>query len=619
MRKLTSFDTLAFVFGLLCLLIPASTIAQAQQPTLVIEGGTLIDGNGGAPVQDALIVIQGNRITNVSRRGQATYPATVPVIRADGKFILPGYWEVENVHMWYVGESLLNHGVTSISDIAESGVFGMLHREAVNRGKINGPRLFTGIARMGSGVSFEANMEFVTPYQAGQPINSAEHARAIARRLLAAGADLINLQGGNLPVEYYRAAIEEGLKAGKPSSVRAGGPLLFPKDAMAAGATILSQATGIENAIVKDSSQNGRGGAPQDTLEVYADMDDVKAAELIRLMVQNKATVHTNLIRKGKGFHKYNDRFQEEARRWWHDNPNLRAYFPEEMFESEMLEMTPDEMQPEVFARRAKGYQNMLRFYNQFVQAGGRIMAGCNAPFIRPPGLCMHQELQIFADAGLKPMQVIQAATKWPAEAYGALDRLGTIATGKLADIVILNSDPLQDQRNLKDINTVIFDGKTQKLGYTVDFALSQPFKGGPGLELDSIVEDLAWVKALKGATFREGAPMPTAPPGGPVRVNPPAIETISPVFVKQGTPTTLTIKGFNFFDRCLVYFGGEIVPYRRVSPTELQVTLDPSLVQRPGTYEIFVKTPGPLVNQQSWHARDGLSNKAHFLVDFVY
>jgi hypothetical protein len=70
MRKLTSFDTLAFVFGLLCLLIPASTIAQAQQPTLVIEGGTLIDGNGGAPVQDALIVIQGNRITNVSRRGR---------------------------------------------------------------------------------------------------------------------------------------------------------------------------------------------------------------------------------------------------------------------------------------------------------------------------------------------------------------------------------------------------------------------------------------------------------------------------------------------------------------------------------------------------------------------
>src|SRR5260370_15547228 len=83
---------------LLCLAglfsILGSGAAQAQQPSaLVIEGGTLIDGNGGTPIPDAVVIIQGDKITSVSRKGQANYPANSQIIKADGKFILPGLWD----------------------------------------------------------------------------------------------------------------------------------------------------------------------------------------------------------------------------------------------------------------------------------------------------------------------------------------------------------------------------------------------------------------------------------------------------------------------------------------------------------------------------------------------
>ena len=116
-------------------------------PSLVIDGGTLIDGNGGAPVTDAVITIQGDRITSVSRRGQATIPANAQVIRADGKFILPGLWDSQVSYNWYYGEVMLNYGITSTIDVGIAGEIGAPHRDGVHKGLVRGPRPFTGLSR----------------------------------------------------------------------------------------------------------------------------------------------------------------------------------------------------------------------------------------------------------------------------------------------------------------------------------------------------------------------------------------------------------------------------------------------------------------------------------------
>ena len=116
---------------------------QTDQPaTLVIEGGTLIDGNGGAPLPDALIIVQGNRIKSVSRKGQASYTAGAQVLRADGKFILPGLIDAHVHYSGFLAELLLCHGVTSVFDIGGRGPLHKVRREAIARGRVFGPRLF---------------------------------------------------------------------------------------------------------------------------------------------------------------------------------------------------------------------------------------------------------------------------------------------------------------------------------------------------------------------------------------------------------------------------------------------------------------------------------------------
>ena len=84
--------------------------AQGQQQVLVIQGGTLIDGNGGAPVPNSVIVIQGNRITAVGRAGAVQVPAGATVINATGKWITPGLIDSMAIGNWMYGEAYLHFG-----------------------------------------------------------------------------------------------------------------------------------------------------------------------------------------------------------------------------------------------------------------------------------------------------------------------------------------------------------------------------------------------------------------------------------------------------------------------------------------------------------------------------
>lgn len=258
-----------------------------------------------------------------------------------------------------------------------------------------------------------------------------------------------------------------------------------------------------------------------------------------------------------------------------------------------------------------RGYRNLLRFHKMLVDAGGKTLIGGDTNAGKIAGYVVHDEMEIFQEAGLTPMQVIMAATSWVAEAMMKDADYGTIEAGKIADLVILNSDPLEDIHNTRDIADVVFAGKVIDRDFHAYY--STPFLG----QVDDIraVEDLLWVKALKADTFNGGGG--GANPPNPIESPQPGIETIAPLVVTQGDPaTTVTLTGFGFVAKTRVLFDGVSVPYRYVSPTELELTLDEALLGRVGRFDIVVSNPPPM-NRPYWG--DGTSNKGHFIVNYRY
>jgi hypothetical protein len=608
---------LGLLLAFLCGITPFALSAQAQQPALVIEGGTLIDGNGGAPVPDSVVVIQGNRITAVGRRGQTSTPAGAQVINAAGKFVLPGLWDGQVSYQWYYGEIMLNNGITATIDVGNSGEIAVPHRDAVIHGKSRGPRPFTGISRLNTNAEVGTGLETIlTP---GRAPKSVQETRDIARAFIAAGADFLMFTDGGLPMEYYRAGAEEAARAGIPLFTRSYGPIFGPKDAAMLGSKNLGHSAGLAEALMKNPLIYERRvpGQNRNEADMWSEMDDAKAREMVQILVQAGVALTPTFRARLAPYPKDWALFGEQDRRFFHTaDANLLAYYPPERILAQLAPYRNPPPTGAVAERRRRGYLNALRFHKMFADAGGHVIPGANTNAGRVPGNSFFQEVAIFTEAGITPMQIIQGATKWPAEMVGKGKDLGTVEAGKIADIVILNQNPLQDiATNLRSTNAVIFDGKVAELGYHASFW--DPFPRYA--DFNPPVSDLPWVKALRetaGPNPGGGQGMP----GDPAESPQPGIETISPVLVTEGSPTiTLTIKGFNFVRRSQVLFKGVPVPYKAVNATELQVTLDANLLKEVGWHEIAVKNPWPLNRESGLPWGNGTSNKAHLIVNYRY
>ena len=610
---------LRYALFLFLAILGSIALVRSQQPAaLVIEGGTLIDGNGGAPMQDTVVVIQGNKITSVSRKGQAAYPANAWIIKADGKYVLPGLFDSQNSYSWYFGEAMLNHGITSTVDVGTTGESAVPYRDAVFHGMARGPRAFTGVSRLSVNPNPLVNTGLENPLTHTRVPKSAEETRQLVKAWIAAGADYILTYDGALPMDYYQAAYDEASKAGKPLFARAYGPVLFPKDAALLGVSNLPHSAGIGIAVTKDPSKFKQGRDDRNELDRYAEMDDAKARDLIQVLVAHHVSLTPTFMINFPGYPKEWDQFTAEAREFF-KNPELLAYYPPNAVRSALQSYVRID-QGELRERRIKGYVNAMRFHKMFVDAGGHLVVSGNTNDAWVPGVDLHQEMQIMADVGLTPMQIIQGSTKYAAEMLRKQDLLGTVEAGKLADVIIVNANPLQDIKNLDKINTVIQDGKVVELGYHANY--TSPFANVASGTIS--VEGLPWAVELKKASRGgEGGPQRGSdegtipdPPASPQ----PAIESLNPIIVTQGDPAVVTLTGFNFVRKSAVYFKGKFVPFRAVSSTQIQVTLDEDALREAGRFDLVVKNPEPMdafFVRSMWG--NGTSNIAHLIVNYKY
>ncbi len=597
--------------ALIALAAPVS-VAQ-QEATLVIQGGTLIDGNGGAPIANATIVIQGNRVTAAGRNIRA--PAGATIINAAGKYIVPGLIDAKGNWNWNYGEPNLIWGVTSVMVSGGRNNTGFAERDAINRGIYRGPRLFqTGVTLAGGG-PMNNRPDNYRPGDGNRIIKTPEEAVAHVRTMVEAGADIITFQNGDGQVDVHKAAVVEAQRLGKGIDFRGMGPQVRASEICEMGSGIVYVHTGNVGAqLSKDPAKWATYIALPPN--AYSDMDEAKVGPMIQKLVACNAYLEPDMMATARGLHKNWARVQQENRDFM---TNLPAYYPMHSARGVIENTKSPEtyLDPMPLETLRAGFANQMSFLKRFVAAGGKLVAASDNPQTHP-GLGTHQELTSFVeDIGITPMQGIMSATSWVADGFKIPD-IGRIQAGKFADILIVNADPLQDVKNLRNIDTVIKDGKVVDRRYDANYK-GNIFANRTDEDFGISLGGADWAAANKMANYNANAR--NGGFGGTGGINSelsptPGIEAFAPHTVSRGSQQTMVkLTGYNFVTGSKVFVDGNEVPAKVVSRTEIEANIPATLLAEAGRRDIVVRNPKPL-SSPVW---GDTSNMAHLLVPFEF
>jgi imidazolonepropionase-like amidohydrolase len=514
---------------------------------LVLRGGTLVDGTGKAPVQNSVIVIQGNRIAAVGSDGSVQVPAGVRIIDTTGKTVLPGLIDSHGHYREFLPEMLITYGVTTFMDTGNYMDYILAVRDATAAGKLWGPRIFT----TGSGITGPHggfNRDRVV-------VKTVDEARAAAREHVRRGVDFIKVYEG-ITADLLKGVTEEAHKGG----IKVIGHLRMTsaREAVEAGIDGLVHAGGVSASLVgpedektlKEASGN-RWGTPGGIV-MHEAMDETKMDDLAKYLVSKNVAIDPTIVYGAKGVMPGWDRIELECRRML-DDPNL-IYVPTEVSASWCTTNHLRNSTPEDLKRRRIGYDKMTKFLKKFADAGGVIVAGSDFVGSAIPGLTTHNEIATYVqDIGLTPMQAIQTATRNTADFYVKGKGIGTVEPGKLADVIVVRGNPLQDIRDTRNVEVVIKDGRVMERGYHASYTNSykRPF---------------------------------------PARETPDsAITSVKPYVVSQGDRRAITLIGSGFTRATMVWAGDRPLATTFVSPTEISVTLCEECVQVVGPIALRV------------------------------
>ncbi|MEE8350539.1 MAG: amidohydrolase family protein [Acidobacteriota bacterium] len=540
---------------------------------LVIQGATLISGTGSTPVQNAVVVIEGNRITAVGPAGQVSVPQGAEVIQAEGKFIIPGLSDMHVHWQGWMPELFLAHGVTSAVDL-ESGQWTHQQRDLIRDGRMRGPRIFTATNSLYGRLVWNYGESPSRPV-----LHSTDMARRMVRRY-GPGRELYNVTKTytELAPDHLAAIVEESHRLGRKVIGHLGG--IDARQAARVGIDGIAHGAGIALASIADPVKAEelrtfvRMGIAVDFpmfLMYHAYMDPQKADELVELLVAEDVAIEFEQVNTaGRWVPEYRDAWIAEDRKYFED-PNL-SYIGADHWDRIFYYEPYDQLTEREKELVQQGYDNRKEFLGKFARAGGKVLAGCDTASFVLPGICLHRELELLVEAGMSPMQAIQAATVNNFEFLQEPD-LGTLEPGKLADLLILREDPLADIRNTRTIDMVIKNGQIQDTSYHSDFVNpdDRPF-------------------LVSGF------------------INPvPHIRVLYPMSTSQlNRDLKLIIEGTGLADESMVEFDGitlkatpvksTLIKEMMFNPvyTQLEVTVPALLLKRYGSYRVVVKNPRP-------------------------
>jgi imidazolonepropionase-like amidohydrolase len=447
---------LIILAGLLCAAPQRAQRLGGAGVSIVLTHVTVIDTTGGPAQPDMTVVIDGDRITRVDKKRHGKIPKMAKEIDATGKYLIPGLWDM-HVHTffgnWIPGGRevtlplFIANGITGVRDMGSELDLILAARKEIAEGSLVGPRMVVaGPMLDGPKTQFPASIAIATP----------EDGRRAVDMLKSRGVDFIKIQS-YMPRDAYFAITDECKKqeitfvGHVPDSIRG-------SEASNAGQKSFEHLIGIfeGSSTIEDELLKGPKG-PGRFLDTY---DAAREGALIQLLAKNQTWQCPTL---------YWERGQ-----WLIDAPEVRdevshdpdaKYAPKFWREKSWPRFTASiikDLDTDPLAVREKFVQHELDIVKKLEKAGVPFLAGTDtaAGVDVLPGFSLHRELERFVAAGFTPMEALQTATINPAKFLNKLGSFGTVEKGKVADLVLLNANPLDDIRNTEKIEAVIVSGR---------------------------------------------------------------------------------------------------------------------------------------------------------------
>lgn len=465
---------------LLSLLMTAcATPEEVLNGSLAIENVTVIDPATRTVREHQSVLIENDRIVAVFPSGEDDYTA-VTVIDGSDRFLIPGLMDM-HVHVAHPNFSqttlllMLANGVTGVREMSgdcwepRSEIFACIdeYRElqkAIDAGNVPGPRLLrisSAIVR-GPGERQpphvpEGAEDFVTP-------SDADQARRLVTYLEDRNVDFIKTYNW-LSRESYLALLDEAAKRGIEVSGHVPMPVSVT-EAVEHGHRTIEHAKAITydcsdygpelrewaNSLF-DENTDAKWRSDAVIQQAVIDGFNAERCEMVLKQLAGKGTwyVPTHETREMDAM-AGTDAYRNDQRLEFID-PQLRGFWQRD------VENTASQPADAIETHR-RFFDLGLRITRMAHEAGVSVMAGTDAnDTMSFPGFSLHDELAHLRDAGLPPMDVLRTATATPAN-YLERDDLGGISPGMMADLVLLDANPLEDIRNTTQITTVIFNGK---------------------------------------------------------------------------------------------------------------------------------------------------------------
>ena len=420
----------------------------------------MIDVASGATHPDNTVLVAGNRITFVGPAANATVPAGARVIDGRGKFLIPGLWDM-HVHGFvyvfsdFAGPLMIANGITGARDMGYYVDTTLSWRLRIASGREIGPRLIVG-ARVDGPVNKAGFVSHVVTEQDGvRAVDTLARKKDGSSRAdfikpyswvpraayfgLAAEARKLNVPfAGHVP---YSVSVVEASDAGQRS-------IEHEDDLMRA----CSSRDSVLRARFADtttlSPDNQLALIRSQARELRASYDPAKCRSVIETLARNHTWVTPTLVVYQPFAHGFDSASS---------HPELAKYVPGLVQGGWMRRRSGLSPSDSMVVRSYFSFDRTRDLKN----AGVKLLAGTDMPqaFVYP-GFSLHDELALLVRSGLTPLEALRTATYNPADYFGALDSLGTITQGKVADLLLIDADPLVDIRNTRRISAVIANGR---------------------------------------------------------------------------------------------------------------------------------------------------------------